>query len=230
MTNPAVRVASHWHFQEEEESMRKAMILVVVGGILASIAGPAHAQGMRIIGVAIAAAGAAMLTVDPEQPVQPTQPGPRSARHAAGRGGRQNRFADTARHSRPARSNRRTRSRMRALLPGGHRRGDSGIVRRRRGDWHRYHHGGHRIVRMATLWRVISTVHSVQGAQCRHEIRRCCACRRGSCPRRYLAGSAGNAESLRHANQGRGTPQQDRRLLNAPHETCSDHISRTAGS
>lgn len=68
-------LAGHRHFQEEEESMRKTMILVIIVGILASIAGPAHAQGMRIIGVAIAAAGAAMLTVDPEQPVQPTQPG-----------------------------------------------------------------------------------------------------------------------------------------------------------
>ncbi len=50
---------------------RIALFTLVGALMLAAVA----AAQMRIVGVALAAAGAAMMTIDPEQPVQPTQPG-----------------------------------------------------------------------------------------------------------------------------------------------------------
>ena len=56
--------------------MRQIAIGLVVVALLVSASAPAHAQGGRFIGVAVAAAGAAMTLIEPTQPTQPTQPGP----------------------------------------------------------------------------------------------------------------------------------------------------------
>ena len=61
--------------------MRMRIVIgVVTWWILAASAAPAQAQFMRYLGVGIAAAGTAMLVIDPKQPVQPTQPGIVSSR------------------------------------------------------------------------------------------------------------------------------------------------------
>ena len=51
----------------------RIVAFILVGALV--VPALAVAQPARWIGVAVAAAGAAMMTLDPEQPVQPTQPG-----------------------------------------------------------------------------------------------------------------------------------------------------------
>ena len=57
---------------KESHTMRQiAAFVVVVGLLVAALPAPAQAQG-RVLGIAMAGVGAAMLLLDPEQPTQPS--------------------------------------------------------------------------------------------------------------------------------------------------------------